>query len=104
MQRAYVMIVAMGVDPDETCDAVMDTVIYAMVQRSMASTADDAMAGVRQRTQTAGSYSENFTFANPSGDLYLTAMEKQALGISKKYAAGMHKVAVHDRGGEQIDW
>ena len=31
-------------------------------------------------TQTAGSYSESLSYANPAGDLYLTTSEKEALG------------------------
>ena len=33
-----------------------------------------------QSTQTAGSYSESLSYANPAGDLYLTTSEKEALG------------------------
>lgn len=50
----------------------------AVVKRAML--ARDDMTGVTQGTQTAGSYSESFTFSNPSGDLYLTASEKESLG------------------------
>ena len=42
--------------------------------------ARDDMSGVSQGTQTAGSYSESLTWANPSGDIYLTASEKESLG------------------------
>ena len=38
------------------------------------------MSGVTQSTQTAGSYSESLSYANPAGDLYLTTSEKEALG------------------------
>lgn len=50
----------------------------AVVKRAML--ARDDMAGVTQGTQTAGSYSESYTYANPSGDIYLTASEKESLG------------------------
>jgi phage gp36-like protein len=37
--------------------------------------------GVSQTTQTAGSYSQSVSFANPSGDLYLTKAERSSLGL-----------------------
>ena len=34
---------------------------------------------------TAGPYTQSWTFANPSGDMYLTKMEKRLLGITSGY-------------------
>ena len=48
------------------------------VKRAMQAGPD--MSGVTQSTQTAGSYSESLSYANPAGDLYLTTSEKEALG------------------------
>ncbi|MBT1173578.1 hypothetical protein JS528_09545 [Bifidobacterium sp. MA2] len=50
----------------------------AVVKRAML--ARDETTGITQGTQTAGSYSESYTYANPSGDIYLTASEKESLG------------------------
>lgn len=38
------------------------------------------MAGVTQSSQTAGPFSQSWSYSNPSGDLYLTKSEKRALG------------------------
>ncbi|MDU2421297.1 MAG: Gp19/Gp15/Gp42 family protein [Bifidobacterium scardovii] len=58
--------------------ATLKRITCAIVKRAML--ARDDMAGVSQGTQTAGSYSESLTWANPSGDIYLTASEKESLG------------------------
>lgn len=55
-------------------------IICAVVKRSMAA-GDDVM-GLSQHSMTAGSFNESFSFANPSGDMYLTANEKKMLGIA----------------------
>lgn len=47
------------------------------VKRAMLA---DDQVGVTQTSQSVGSFSESFTFANPQGDLYLTKTEKRALG------------------------
>lgn len=49
-----------------------------MVMRKM--TNEDEM-DYTQHTMTAGSFTESYTLSNPSGDLYLTAQERKALGI-----------------------
>ncbi len=41
-----------------------------------------AMAGLTQVTQTTGPYSSSATFANPTGDLYLTSAELRRLGLA----------------------
>lgn len=60
-------------------DLVTD-VVCSMVKRAMI--AGDQAEGVSQ--QTAGPYS--MTFANPTGDLYLTKSEKHDLGIGVQRA------------------
>ena len=50
----------------------------AIVKRAML--ASDDIAGVTQHSQTAGYYSESFSYSNPDGDLYLTRSEKESLG------------------------
>lgn len=65
--------------------ATLKRICCQMVKRAML--ADSANPnGLTQFAQTAGSYSESGTYANPSGDLYVTAVEKQALGIGKQVA------------------
>ena len=51
-----------------------------MVIRAMSATAADTF-GVSQTSMTAGPYSQSFSYSNPSGDMYLTKLEKRLLGI-----------------------
>lgn len=53
------------------------SVCCAMVIRKML-VADDHL-GVTNNQQTAGSFSESFTYSNPMGDLYLTGAEKSRI-------------------------
>lgn len=73
------------VDPnDEQQDALLKTVCCNMVIRAMSATESD-MFGVSQSSMTAGPYSQSMNYANPSGDMYLTKMEKRLLGITSGY-------------------
>lgn len=58
--------------------ALLTSTACAMVNRAMACA---GAGGIAQCTQTAGAYTESLRFANPHGDLYLTQVEKDALGI-----------------------
>ena len=55
-----------------------------MVIRTMSATASDSF-GVSQTSMTAGPYTQSFSYSNPSGDMYLTKLEKRLLGISTSY-------------------
>ena len=55
-----------------------------MVIRAMSATAADTF-GVSQTSMTAGPYTQSFSYSNPSGDMYLTKLEKRLLGISTAY-------------------
>lgn len=59
-------------------DENVGAVCCAMVFR--ATRAGD-MAGASQMSQAAGDYSASVTFANPTGDLYMTAQDLQRLGL-----------------------
>ena len=60
-------------------------IVCAMVKRAMlAGSTDDAP--VSQTQQTAGPFSISATYSNPTGDLYLTAAERRALGFSRQRA------------------
>ncbi|WP_052119307.1 Gp19/Gp15/Gp42 family protein [Bifidobacterium callitrichos] len=51
----------------------------AMVKRAMIA-GDSAALGITQSQQTVGPFSQMYSYSNPTGDLYLTASEKQSLG------------------------
>lgn len=54
-------------------------VCCAMVQRAMATSGSVIPDGVRQMSQTTGSFQDSYTFDNPSGNLYLRDEERRAL-------------------------
>lgn len=73
---------------------VPKAIVCAMVKRVMQGPAD--LDGVSQTQQTAGPFSQGVSFANPSGDLYLTKGEKQRLGIGAQRAFSVDLLAVDD--------
>lgn len=56
----------------------------SMVNRALQAAESDAY-GISQASMTAGSYTQSMSYANPSGDLYLTGTEKRMLGIGTGY-------------------
>ena len=69
---------------DPNVAANLRTVSCNMVIRSMSASQSDSY-GMSQGSMTAGPYTQSWTFANPSGDMYLTKMEKRLLGITSGY-------------------
>lgn len=63
----------------------------SMVKRAMMQ-ADTGMMGITQGTVSADIYSQSLTFANPSGDMYITAAERKALGAGASYIASIPPV------------
>ena len=73
-------------------------VVCAVVQRAMAGPlADEGLTGISATTETTGPFSQQVTFANPSGDMYLTRAEKRALGTGRPRAHEVDLLA--GRGG-----
>ena len=76
---------------EEAEPGICKDICCAMVKRAMLADADDT-AGVSQHTETAGSYSESYSYANPTGDLYLTSAERSDLdsaGEGRMFAVSM---------------
>ena len=74
-----------GVDIDEENEVQAHNLLATtceMVKRAMLSSVDSAPT--TSYSQGAGSYTESFTYANPTGDLYLTSAEKKLLGIGRQ--------------------
>lgn len=66
-------------DPtDITQAANLKRVTCSVAHRSMTS---GDLDGVTQYQQSAVGYSAQLTYANPSGDLYITSQEKRSLGL-----------------------
>lgn len=73
-------------------------VVCAVVKRAMAGPlADEGLTGVTATTETTGPFSQQVTFSNPSGDMYLTRAEKRALGTGRPRAHEVDLLA--GRGG-----
>lgn len=69
------------VDPEDGGQAeLLKIVSCSMVIRAMLASESDAY-GVSQLDYGMGPFSQAAHFANPNGDLYLTAQEKQMLGV-----------------------
>jgi hypothetical protein len=78
-----------GIDVSESGDrflALARTVVCDMVKRVMAAPVD--MPALTSLQTGAGPYQEMQSFANPSGDMYLTAAEKKLLGIGPRMRIG----------------
>lgn len=70
------------IDPgDAALASSLRAVCCSMVRRVMANDVD---GDYTQASVTAGSFSQQYTFANPAGDMYLTAQERRTLGIPKR--------------------
>lgn len=78
------------IQAEEAEPGICSDICCAMVKRAMLA-ADDT-AGVSQHTETAGSYSESYSYANPTGDLYLTSAERADLdsaGAGRMFTVSM---------------
>ena len=67
-------------ETDEKQMQLLKIVTCNMVERAMSTGGD--IFGVTQQSMTAGPYAQTFSYANPTGDLYITKAEKRLLGIS----------------------
>ena len=77
------MIIDAAADVDSVRPETLTRLCCQMVKRAMIAEAANP-TGVTQYSQTAGSFSESGTYANPTGDLYLLAVEKRALRGSQR--------------------
>lgn len=86
------------VDIDAADDAqlqLLKIVCCNMVIRAMSASEYDAF-GASQMSMTAGPYTQQFTYANPSGDMYLTKMEKRLLGVTSGYITSIRPMMAGD--------
>lgn len=60
----------------------LKTVSCEMVKRAMVASVDQS--AVTQGSMTVGPFSQSLTYANPTGDLYLTKRERRMLGIGAR--------------------
>lgn len=72
------------IEEGSTLDYALTAVCANMVIRAMSASASD-LYGVTQSAMTAGPYTQSMSYANPTGDLYITKAEKAMLGIGEGY-------------------
>lgn len=82
--RLRVMANKVGINLDEKAaeypfKSTVQWVVMESVKRAISTPTDTPP--VNQFSQTAGPYSQNLTFTNPSGDLWFKKSELQALGL-----------------------
>lgn len=73
---------ASGVEYEGAKPPLSDALVFVccnIAHRTLQASAD--AYGVTQYSQGAGGYSESFTYANPSGDMYMTKAEKRMIGV-----------------------
>ena len=71
-------------ESDEEQADLLKIVSCNMVIRSMSATEHDSF-GATNMSMTAGPYQQSFTYSNPTGDMFLTKMEKRLLGITSNF-------------------
>lgn len=69
---------------DADYEYLLKIVCVNMVKRAMASV-ETGLYGVSQQSMTAGPYTQQASYSNPTGELYLTKSEKVMLGIKNGY-------------------
>lgn len=73
------------VDAHDTEQAdILKFVCCSMVIRKMSATETDTY-GVSSMSMTAGPYTQQMAYSNPTGDWYLTKFERRLLGVTSGY-------------------
>ena len=87
---------AAGIDPADAPEAyanLLKMVCREVAHRAFGSgPAQTLPFGVTQTSQTAGPYTQSFSFGNPYGDMFLTKSEKKMLGIAGGYIGSIEPV------------
>ncbi|MDO4413067.1 Gp19/Gp15/Gp42 family protein [Cutibacterium sp.] len=69
-------------------EETLRAICCAVVRRAM-GVGVDMPAGISSVCETGGPFSQQVSFANPTGDLYLTRAEKARMGVSVATAASI---------------
>jgi hypothetical protein len=89
-----------GIPASEIDENLLESICCNVVKRSMMSGTDEAP--MSQFSNTVGPFAASYTYANPTGDIYLTSAEKTALGINRQ-RVGSLRPALHDWTGAVVD-
>ena len=73
---------------EQVSEQTLRAICCAVVRRAM-SVDVDLPDGVSSFNETAGPFSQQMSFANPTGDLYLTRAEKARMGVGVATAASI---------------
>jgi hypothetical protein len=73
----------------KTKSGIVKSVVCAMVKRAMQEPDEMFGGSVSAFGQSVGSASENYTFRNPDGDLFIKKSEIKALGYGSQFVAGV---------------
>lgn len=87
-------------ETDEKQMQLLKIVVCNMVERAMSTASDDGvdLYGVTQQSMTAVGFTRQFSYANPTGDLYITKSEKRLLGIS---GTGKGRTLMYQMAGDE---
>lgn len=89
-------------DPPTIDEELLRVVTCAMVKRAMlASVTGD---GVSQQSQTAGPFSQQVTYTNPMGNLYLTKAERKLLSGGSQQAFTVDMGPFGEVPGLPLNW
>ena len=76
------------ITPDAALTALAGDVVCSMVRRALPDEVDSSMpVGMTQFSMTAGSYTQSGSFPSGFGELYLTKMDREMLGVNSTLAA-----------------
>lgn len=75
-------------EADDMQQAALKTVSLNMAHRAMATSAS-GLFGASQADAQMGPFQQSVHYANPSGDLYISAAERQMLGIGVDWVASI---------------
>ena len=70
----------------DASEATLRRITCAMVKRAMATPMGDDVGALTSASETTGPFTQQFAFANPNGDLYLTKAERLDLGDGRQHA------------------
>lgn len=93
----------LGSEPPLLEEDVPRMVACAMVKRAMLVSAAGA-EGVSSQMNVAGPFTQQKSFSNPSGNLYLTKTEKRMLGASTQRAFSVETGPSGDVPGLPLNW
>lgn len=82
------------VEVDNAEPATLERIVISMVSRKVASAGSDGFSSVQMG---AGPYQASYSIANPSGDMYLTKLERKALGVGGARAYTVQMTGRRDR-------